>query len=693
LNSRPPGTIHNLVTPRQFATKEKIPACASFQLNELFQLRRSFGQAGERRGTGGENNVNSLDYRLPLVMYRPIRDYAVIGDMHSAALVSSEGSIDWACLPYFDSPALFLRLLDHAQGGYCFVRAREAVKRSRRYLDGTNILETMFETRSGKLRLFDFMPIRKRRKTHPDEPDVESPHRIVRCAECVEGTVELEIEIKPTFSFASEQSRLEPAAGGFLFRSGASGLHVWCSHGLKLKENWMAAQIPLRKGENLSLVLSHTNGHPHSDALDAERVEEAFRETRSYWRQWSDQMRYDGEFGEMVLRSALVLKLLTFEPTGAIVAAPTTSLPEEIGGVRNWDYRYSWLRDSTFTLIALMNLGYMDEAHKFLHFVELACDCPAEDLDILFTVHGQRLRGEQELRHLEGYRGSKPVRIGNAAAGQKQLDVFGEVLDSIYLYACRGGFERFQESFENVWPMVERIANHVMKIWRTPDSGIWEVRSEPRHFLHSKGMCWVALDRAIRLGAKFGFANHAREWQHERDAILESICSEGYNAAIGAFPDSYGSRSLDASILRLPMLGVLDASSARMRSTIEQIERRLMRHGLVYRYLELDDGLPGGEATFGICTFWLVNNYALQGRLDKAEELFHTMLGYANDVGLYAEEIDPVNDEHLGNFPQGFTHIALINSAIRIAAARKGTRPPEQAIVEKTKRKEPALQT
>lgn len=618
------------------------------------------------------------------LMYRPIRDYALIGDLHSAALVSSEGSIDWACLPYFDSPAVFLRLLDHSKGGFCRIRPPELTARKRRYVEDTNLLQTTFQTRSGKLVLTDFMPVRKLEKSHPDEPDAASEHRIVRRAECIEGTVTLNIDVKPTFAFAMEQAELRREQDGFLFQGRESGLHVWCSHPLQPMADRVAGQLTIRTGERVVLVLSHIGKDRAFKLRDADWVEQALRATHAYWRDWSGRGSYDeSESRDLVVRSALVLKMLTFEPTGGIVAAPTTSLPEEIGGVRNWDYRFSWLRDSTFTLMALMNLGFMDEAHKFLHFMELSCDCPAEQLHILYSIHGKQVNGERELTHLDGYRGSKPVRVGNAAATQKQLDVYGEILDSIYLYACRGGFEMFDEPFQASWPMIERIANYVVKHWRDPDSGIWEVRSEPRHFIHSKGMCWVALDRAIRLASDFGGRNDLSAWKREQKAILQSINHDGYNPDIAAFPDSYGSSALDASILRLPMLGVFDGNDPRMVSTVRQIEERLMNHGLVYRYAGLDDGLPGGEATFGICTFWLVNNYALQGRIDDADELFHTMIGYANDVGLYAEEIDPVNDEHLGNFPQGFTHIALINSAIHLAAARKGKQTVEQSILEK----------
>ena len=442
----------------------------------------------------------------------------------------------------------------------------------------------------------------------------------------------------------------------------------------------------LTQGERVPLVLTYTASDGAVAPLGNDEVLNALDETVAYWREWSGRCAHEGPHREAVLRSALTLKLLTFEPTGAIIAAPTTSLPEEIGGVRNWDYRFSWLRDSAFLLRALMNLGYFGEARDFLRFLCRACECPASEFQILYDIHGRPGRPEESLTHLDGYRGSKPVRIGNAAASQKQLDVYGELVDCIYIYA-RGGLrdDALEGFLSEIWPTVTSVADYVVRHWLDPDSGIWEVRGGERHFVHSKAMCWVALDRALKLsGLRRVHDQDATSRERERDTIWRSLLRHGFDARIGAFVQSYGSTALDASVLRLPMLGVMPAADPRMRSTVERIERGLVRNGLVYRYLDSDDGLPGGEGTFAICTFWLVNNYVMQGRLDEAERVFGHVLSYANDLGLFAEELEPATGEQLGNFPQGFTHIALVNSALRLAAAQVGRKPRIETVVEAT---------
>ncbi|MEX0802527.1 MAG: glycoside hydrolase family 15 protein [Candidatus Binatia bacterium] len=617
-------------------------------------------------------------------MYRPISDYAIIGDTHTAALISSEGSIDWACLPYFDSDAIFLRLLDDAKGGYCAVEPRELVDSKRRYLSMTNILETRFKTSTGVLVLTDFMPVRKVEGVHPTGQDVTSDHRIVRLFRCAEGAVEFTTTIKPTFLFATEQARIVPSEKqGIIFKGSKDVLHIHCSSRFVEKEGQVSATVHLQQGEVYSLVLTHSKPDAKVAYLDIDAAREALNETRGYWEEWSKTCSYQGEYRDLVLRSALTLKLLTFEPTGAILAAPTTSFPEEIGGVRNWDYRFTWLRDATFTLVALMNLGYFGEARDFLRFLRRICDCPSEEFQVLYTIHGHRETKEKILPHLDGYRSSTPVRVGNAASAQKQLDIYGELLDSMYLYITHARSEPTGDAgLPDFWQTVQSVAEHIVRHWRDPDSGIWEVRGGERHFVHSKAMCWVGLNCALKLAERAGLSGDFEVWVRERDTIFESLMQEGFNSEVGAFVQAFGSTALDASILRLPMLGVIEATDPRMRSTIEQIERRLVRNGLVYRYLDADDGLPGGEATFAICTFWLINNYVMLGRLQEAEEFFRHVLSFANDLGLFSEEIDPVTGEQLGNFPQGFTHIALINSAVRIAAAQKGKRAKEQAIVE-----------
>jgi GH15 family glucan-1,4-alpha-glucosidase len=619
-------------------------------------------------------------------MYRPISDYAIIGDTHTAVLVSSEGSIDWACLPHFDSAAIFLRLLDDTKGGYCAIQPDKLLATTRRYLPGTNILETTFKTASGVLVVTDFIPIRKRKAVHATGEDITSPHRIVRLIRCTGGTIELSIAIKPTFSFATERAEIALSEdGAVIFKGSHDALHIHCPHRLTQSEEHVSASLYPQKGSVFPLVLTYTKPEEDVTCLTLDAVQLALDETYHYWEDWSKTCSYQGEYRDLVLRSALVLKLLTFEPTGAILAAPTTSLPEAIGGVRNWDYRFTWLRDATFTLCALMNLGYFSEAHDFMHFMQRTCTCPPGKVQILYDIQGNRTSTENILSHLDGYHGSRPVRIGNAAAQQKQLDVYGEWLDCIYLYTHQRGFERYQESFlATLWPDVGSVADYVVRHWREPDRGIWEVRGGDRHFVHSKAMCWVALDRALKLAALAKADRDLTGWQREREAIVESLIHQGFDPRIGAFVQSFGSTALDASLLRLPMLGMIEATDPRMCSTIAQIERRLMRNGLVYRYLDTEDGLPGGEGTFASCTFWLIDNYVMLGRLNEAEELFQHVLSFANNLGLFAEEIDPVTGEQLGNFPQGFTHIALINSAVRLAAARQGKKPAAQALVEET---------
>lgn len=606
-------------------------------------------------------------------MYRPISDYAIIGDTQTAALVSSSGSIDWLCLPYFDSDAVFLRLLDGAKGGYCAVEPEDVVAAARGYLDGTNVLETRFETRSGVLVLTDFMPVRTRPTTASDQ-DVATEHRTIRLIRCVAGTVRFTVAVRPAFSFAREDPAIERTnAGGLLFRGRRDALAVHCQCPLSERGGVVRADVQLTQGESVPLVLTYAAPNATVAPLGRDDVQTALDETTAYWRDWSRGCTYDGPYREAVVRSALALKLLTFEPTGAIIAAPTTSLPEEVGGVRNWDYRFTWLRDSAFLLRALMNLGYFGEARDFLRFLCRACECPASEFQILYDIHGGPGRPEETLAHLEGYRASKPVRVGNAAASQKQLDVYGELLDCIYLYA-RGGVrdEALQRFLTEIWPTVTSTADYVTRHWLDPDSGIWEVRGSVRHFVHSKAMCWVALDRALKLAALCRARHDVGSWARERDTIFKSLVRYGFNGRVGAFVQSYGSTALDASVLRLPMLGVIAPTDPLMRSTVDRIAHRLVRNGLVYRYLDAGDGLPGGEATFAICTFWLINSYIMQGRLDEAERLFTHVLSYANDVGLFAEEIDPVSGEQLGNFPQGFTHIALINTAVGLTAAKAG---------------------
>ncbi len=616
-------------------------------------------------------------------MYRLIRDYALIGDCQSAALVSSDASIDWLCLPHFDSPAIFLRLLDEKQGGYCAVEPADLVDSSRRYLPRTNILETEFRTRTGTLAVTDFMPVRQRDAATSHGQDTESEQRLVRLLSCASGTVEFTLCVRPTFSYAEDVTHLVRIDRGVVVAHGRhQALQIACEgQELTPADGRVTARVRLAAGERCALVLTYTHPEQRVWPMEAGGAARVLESTRSYWEKWTDGFGYDGEYRDLLLRSALALKLMTFEETGAIIAAPTTSLPEVIGGERNWDYRFTWLRDATFTLISLMNLGYFGEARDFLHVLQRTAGDTGQ-LQILYTIHGGSEAQETELSRLAGYRGSQPVRVGNAAVGQKQLDIYGELIHCVYLYAAHPETQTHARQFpEDFWPVVKSAADYVAEHWREPDNGIWEMRGQPRHFVYSKGSCWVALDRALRLGRHFGMQGDFARWRRERDALHDSFFHDGYNAELGAFVQAYGSSDLDASVLRLPLMGVIRADDPRMLSTVVQIERQLMRNGLVYRYRS-EDNLRGEEGAFAACGFWLVDNYAMSGREQEAHDLFRHLSSFVNDVGLIAEEIDPRSGEQLGNFPQAFTHIALINSVMRLAHARHGRKPAAHAIAE-----------
>lgn len=620
-------------------------------------------------------------------MYRPISDYAVIGDCHTAALISAEGSIDWACLPYFDSPAAFLRILDDEKGGFCSVAPAEPALPSRQYVADTNILETVWETSNGSLSVTDFMPITRTVEHQFDKEygkDVTSEHAIVRLVTCRREPVSVAVELKATPDYAGAETNLTMLPDG--------RMRVDCDQGslwiqligrslLPGKEGRALAVFRLEPGETVALALSWSGRGENVEAWSLQKARNCLADTRNFWLEWCKTFDYQGDYDEIVKRSALALKLMTFEPTGAIVAAPTTSLPEHIGGMRNWDYRFSWVRDATFTLISLMNLGYFGEARDFLHFLKRTLGDHV-DFQVLYTIHGDRETPERELDHLEGYMGSRPVRIGNKAVHQSQLDVFGELIHCVYLYIAHPETKVAPERFrDRLWYVVRVAADTVAKRWTEPDRGIWEHRGEPKPFVYSKGMCWLALDRAIKLAKWCGENTHVSQWMRQRDLLYRDFMDYGFNAEVGAFTQSYGSTEMDAAVLRLPMLGVLDARDPKMKSTIEAIERTLMRNGLVYRYRN-GDGLPGRDGAFLACSFWLVDNYVLCGRLNDARDLFQHLISFANDVGLISEEVDVESGTALGNFPQAFTHIALINAAMRLAEARKGRKPSAHAVAD-----------
>jgi GH15 family glucan-1,4-alpha-glucosidase len=601
--------------------------------------------------------------------YRPIRDYALIGDAHAAALVAKDGSIDWCCWPRFDSPAVFCRLLDARKGGWTQVRPAAGFEVERSYADGTNVLRTEFKTEGGRARLTDFMPVERLTESHRGE-DIAPSYRMLRLVEGVSGSVEMFVGFRPTFDFARAGTRLATCEGGAVARvEGAKeAVTLTCACELRPDESGaLVGGFTVKEGERFWVAINYfTDTEGREVRPPRAESDEELKKTLGYWREWWHACRYEGPYSAEVRRSALVLKLLTYEPTGALVAAPTTSLPEEIGGVRNWDYRFTWMRDSTLILYALMLLGYDDEAADFFGWLDSLGIPRAKRLQIMYTLDGKTFLPEQTLDHLEGYRGSRPVRTGNAAHEQRQLDVYGEVLDAVYLYHRRTR----RDIPDAWWEDIQFIAEQTVEGWREPDSGIWEVRGGPRNFLYSKLMCWVALDRAVRLAGSARKSERIPKWKSERDAIREMILREGYNEEVGAFTQYLGGRALDASALIIPRTGFLPPTDPRVKSTVEQIQKHLTSHGLVYRYLN-EDGLPGGEGTFALCSFWLVDNLALQGRVDEARELFEKLTAYASDLGLLSEEIDAANNELLGNYPQGFSHLALIRSAMNISRAEK----------------------
>jgi GH15 family glucan-1,4-alpha-glucosidase len=606
------------------------------------------------------------------VIYRPISAYALIGDTRSAALITSDGSLDWLCFPRFDSPAMFLRLLDADKGGYCLVQPAGDFKTSRSYMGDSAVLQTVFTTERGSTTVTDFMPVSPKPGTGRHGVDKDAPHRVVRLVRC-EGDVECRIEVKVTPNWARLQPtilRRDPHR--FLVLNPGDNLHIQVPSGCSPDQGVISGNVHMRTGQEFALVLTWSEADQDAPEVSLQQAHHQLRETLDYWHTWAAELLYRGDHAHLVKRSAITLKLLTYEPTGAIIAAPTTSLPETVGGHRNWDYRYTWFRDSSLTLSALMNLGNFQEAHDFFHFLHRNLPGNAAQFRIMYRIDGDDELAERNLP-LAGYRGSRPVRVGNGAAGQTQLDIYGELMHCMFLYFSHDELSGRVESFErNFWPLAQSTADFVAENWRKPGNGMWEMRGKQRQFTHSIAMCWVALDRAIQLARRFSISVDTSRWETEKRNIMEAIETHGYHPIRGAYVESFSGSALDASLLRLPLMGVLDAKSDRFSHTIRVIESELMERGLVYRYSqdETDDGVGGREGTFSACAFWLVEVYVLQGRLDEAEREFDRVISHANDLGLMSEELDAVTSEQLGNFPQGFTHIGLTNAACRIAAAR-----------------------
>ena len=591
----------------------------------------------------------------------PIKDYAIIGNGRTAALVDRRGSIDWCCWPQFDSSAVFCRLLDADRGGFFQIVPVQAFQVTRSYMDDTNILTTTFSTASGQVRVHDFMPAPE------DENGQSIPHRILRWIEGIRGSVEVKLQFCPTFDFARAKATLACHSSGATAISEDEALSLVCSIPLQRQDDSLVGRATIVAGENLWIALTHcppveAPSHLEFSPLEAQAE---YERTLEYWRQWIGKCNYEGPDQRLVRRSLLALKLLFFQPSGGLVAAPTTSLPEDIGGIRNWDYRYTWLRDSGLVLDVLQQLGYHEESLRFIEWLEKLNSDGQADLKIMYTVDGTKVPPEQELDHLNGYQNSRPVRVGNAAADQIQLDVFGHVIDAVVL--C---IERMPRPVRSeLWELLSAWAEQAAMNWRQPDRGPWEMRGEPQHFVYSKLYCWLALDRALRLAETHELSGPLDRWQTERDAIRKEILKRGFNEELQSFTQILDGTKLDASVLTLPLNEFLPASDARMQSTIARLQENLMTNGLMCRYRH--DDLPGREGTFVLCSFWLVSNLALAGRVEDARSLFNHICGFANDVGLFAEEIDPDTRELLGNFPQGFAHLGLIRAALHLADAEQ----------------------
>jgi GH15 family glucan-1,4-alpha-glucosidase len=603
--------------------------------------------------------------------YKPIGDYGVIGDLHTVALVGKDGSIDWCCFPHFDSPSLFGALLDDRRGGRFRIAPLEDGKRQQLYLPETNVLLTRFLHQDGVAELTDFMPV------EGDEPGAHPKrHQIIRMVTVVRGTIRFRLECRPAFNFGRDAHTVTLRQAGAILRSASMAVGLVSPVPLTAGSGAVEADFTLTEGQRVTFFLEQLEAEAAEHILDTPQTgETAFRDTVKFWRKWIGQCRYTGRWREMVQRSALTLKLLTYAPTGAIVAAPTTSLPEALGGVRNWDYRYTWIRDAAFTLYGLLRLGLSKEAGRFMQWLEARCHDLNDDgsLQVLYGIDGRRIGHEEVLLDWEGYQGSRPVRIGNGAAVQRQLDMYGALMDAAYLYNKYGS----PISYDS-WMGLSRLLDYVCANWDQPDEGVWEVRGGQRHFVYSKVMCWVALDRGIRLADKRGFPADRTKWMEARDRIYHDVMQRGWNREIGSFVQAYGGDALDASALVMPLVFFVSPTDPRMQSTIEQIQSRLASDALVFRYRQEEaapDGLPGEEGTFTLCSFWLVEALTRAGRLEEARLIFEKILSYANHLGLYAEELS-VTGEHLGNFPQAFAHIGLISAAYNLDRALGSQRLP-----------------
>jgi GH15 family glucan-1,4-alpha-glucosidase len=595
-----------------------------------------------------------------------IEDYGLIGDCETAALVGRDGSIDWLCWPAFDSDACFASLLGTHRNGRWLIGPAEAVTRSsRRYWDNTLILETRFETANGVAALIDFMPPRG------------SASDVVRLVRGVTGKVKLQMQLVIRFGFGIDIPWVRRTEDGALLAISGQDMTVLRTPvETRGQDLTTVAGFEVREGETIPFVLTYGPSHlPLPEPIDPAQ---ALRDTQDFWTEWCSHCTYQGDHRDLVMRSLITLKALTYGPTGGIVAAPTTSLPEKLGGSRNWDYRFCWLRDATFTLLALMNSGYTEEASAWYNWLLRAAAGAPANMQIMYGIMGQRRLLEWEAGWLSGYEGAKPVRVGNAAHAQLQLDVYGELLDAFHQSRMAA-----LELGEDSWALGRAVLEHLAEVWDQPDHGIWERRGDPRHYVSSKVMTWVAFDRGIKSAERFGFDAPLDRWRTLRDAICRDVCERGFDPGQNAFVESYGSQLLDASILLLPAVGFLPASDPRVRGTIGAIEKHMMRDGFVLRHdpREVSDEKQPIEGAFLACSLWLADAYVLAGEIAKAQAMFDRVVAVANDLGLLAEEFDSSEGRQTGNFPQALTHIALINTAHNLCDAKK---PAEKPVVQRS---------
>ncbi|MDQ6678749.1 MAG: glycoside hydrolase family 15 protein [Acidobacteriota bacterium] len=588
--------------------------------------------------------------------YKSIDSYGLIGDLHTAVLVGTDGSMDWGCFPDFDSPSVFGAILDENKGGHFKICSTREGRARQMYLPDTNVLVTRFLDPEGVGEVIDFLALgevgRKWRE-------------VVRISRCVRGTVKFRMECAPRFDYARAEHRIILDGNRARFTSGEIRMDLTSTIELREHQGQAAVcEFQLQEGERASFVLRYAPEEKAVAETDLNRkTEEQMQATIAYWKEWAERCKYQGRWREMVVRSALALKMLTYAPTGAIIAAPTCSLPEVIGGERNWDYRYTWIRDAAFTIYAFLRLGYFKEATAFMEWLHQRCKENQETgpIQVMYRINGSAALKEFELEHLEGYRGSRPVRVGNAAADQLQLDIYGELIDSIYLY------NKYVEPISwDLWGNVRQMLDWLCDNWERPDHSIWEVRSGPQQYTYSKMQCWVALDRGIRIARKRNLPFHFERVLKETHRIYEAIMEKGWSEEKRSFTQTFGGNAADATSLLFPLMLFVAPRDPRMEGTLKRVQEELVSDSLVYRYKAgPDDGMNGVEGTFSVCTFWMVEALARAGRVDEARLTFEKMLTYANPVGLYAEEIGP-SGEAMGNFPQAFTHLGLISAAITL---------------------------